>query len=75
MLENMACPNHEGAFDCTPFCELCGGEQGLKISFPTPFQYQCWKCDKWHDDTAESAQDLTDFIALAGVAIRFVEVK
>ena len=21
------CPNHEGAFDCTPFCEVCGGEQ------------------------------------------------
>jgi hypothetical protein len=21
------CPRHEGAFDCTPFCDLCGGEQ------------------------------------------------
>jgi hypothetical protein len=21
------CPNHGGAFDCTPFCELCAGEQ------------------------------------------------
>lgn len=21
------CPNHEGAYDCTPFCELCQGEQ------------------------------------------------
>jgi hypothetical protein len=21
------CPKHEGAFDCTPFCEVCGGEQ------------------------------------------------
>lgn len=21
------CPNHDGAFDCTPFCELCNGEQ------------------------------------------------
>jgi hypothetical protein len=21
------CPNHEGAFDCTPFCPLCEGEQ------------------------------------------------
>jgi hypothetical protein len=23
----MECPNHEGAFDCTPFCPLCEGEQ------------------------------------------------
>jgi hypothetical protein len=21
------CPNHEGNFDCTPFCNLCEGEQ------------------------------------------------
>lgn len=23
------CPNHAGAFDCTPFCELCEGEQEI----------------------------------------------
>jgi hypothetical protein len=21
------CPNHEGAYDCTPFCDVCEGEQ------------------------------------------------
>ena len=21
------CPNHGGAFDCTPFCSLCEGNQ------------------------------------------------
>ena len=21
------CPNHNGSYDCTPFCELCKGEQ------------------------------------------------
>lgn len=21
------CPNHQGSFDCTPFCPLCEGEQ------------------------------------------------
>ena len=21
------CPEHEGAFDCTPFCRICQGEQ------------------------------------------------
>jgi len=23
------CPNHAGAFDCTPFCPLCQGEQEI----------------------------------------------
>ncbi len=23
------CPNHGGSFDCTPFCELCEGNQEL----------------------------------------------
>ena len=21
------CPNHEGSFNCTPFCDVCEGEQ------------------------------------------------
>jgi hypothetical protein len=21
------CPRHEGAYDCTPFCDVCEGEQ------------------------------------------------
>lgn len=25
------CPKHEGAFDCTPFCEVCGGEQEVAV--------------------------------------------
>lgn len=24
------CPMHEGGFDCTPFCELCAGEQEIR---------------------------------------------
>lgn len=23
------CPNHGGAFDCTPFCDLCEGNQEI----------------------------------------------
>lgn len=26
------CPNHGGAFDCTPFCEKCEGAQEVKVS-------------------------------------------
>lgn len=25
--KTVECPNHDGNFDCTPFCALCGGEQ------------------------------------------------
>lgn len=25
--KRVECPNHNGAFDCTPFCPLCHGEQ------------------------------------------------
>ena len=24
------CPRHEGAYDCTPFCDVCEGEQEYK---------------------------------------------
>ena len=26
------CPKHEGAYDCTPFCPLCEGEQEIEVS-------------------------------------------
>lgn len=25
--QSLECPNHEGSFDCSPFCELCEGKQ------------------------------------------------
>ena len=28
---NIECPNHNGAFDCTPFCRLCEGEQETSL--------------------------------------------
>lgn len=27
MPDVIICPNHEGNFDCTPFCPLCEGDQ------------------------------------------------
>ena len=33
MLDNViTCPNHGGAFDCTPFCEKCEGAQEVEVS-------------------------------------------
>lgn len=26
--EWLDCPNHEGGYDCTPFCRICEGNQG-----------------------------------------------
>jgi hypothetical protein len=26
-MQLIECPNHEGAFDCTSFCDVCGGDQ------------------------------------------------
>jgi hypothetical protein len=28
----IVCPNHGGAFDCTPFCEKCEGAQEIEVS-------------------------------------------
>lgn len=27
-MEMIDCPAHQGAYDCTPFCRICEGEQG-----------------------------------------------
>jgi hypothetical protein len=27
----LVCPNHEGSFDCTPFCEVCEGKQEYEV--------------------------------------------
>lgn len=43
------CPNHQGHFDCTPFCSLCEGNQGfikpdaLPCNFcQTPIEFWLW---------------------------------
>jgi hypothetical protein len=28
----IVCPNHAGSFDCTPFCELCEGNQEFNLA-------------------------------------------
>ena len=29
VMTTIECPNHEGSFDCTPFCRVCEGEQEI----------------------------------------------
>lgn len=29
------CPNHNGGFDCSPFCKLCEGEQEIILQDPS----------------------------------------
>lgn len=31
-MTNKVCPNHEGNYDCTPFCPLCEGEQEYTLT-------------------------------------------
>lgn len=33
------CPNHEGGFDCTPFCNVCEGEQEYEYTETRPCIY------------------------------------
>jgi len=33
------CPNHEGGFDCTPFCNICEGEQEYLYTETRPCIY------------------------------------
>jgi hypothetical protein len=33
------CPNHDGAFDCTPFCSICEGEQEYESTGTLPCEH------------------------------------
>ena len=33
------CPNHNGSFDCTPFCRLCEGEQETNLETLLTYAY------------------------------------
>lgn len=35
------CPKHGGAFDCSPFCRICEGNQEFDAAVPLP----CTECD------------------------------
>lgn len=49
------CPNHGGAFDCTPFCRICGGAQEYKSTGFLPCN-RFGDCgtnvpeDTWHEE-------------------------
>jgi hypothetical protein len=38
-MDTTQCPNHEGNFDCTPFCSVCEGEQEYNPA-DTPLTYR-----------------------------------
>jgi hypothetical protein len=31
-MTKLDCPNHEGAYDCTPFCRICEGDQEYTLT-------------------------------------------
>jgi hypothetical protein len=49
------CPQHNGSFDCTPFCRICEGEQEYESKGYLPCN-RCGDCgeyveeDIWHEE-------------------------
>lgn len=39
MKELRDCPRHEGSYDCTPFCDVCEGEQEYEYTKTRPCTY------------------------------------
>lgn len=73
------CPNHEGSFDCTPFCELCSGEQ--EIRKPKDYtlnayadNFGVWHCEIFFTtplgNTGEAERVLLNALAAAKRKIR-----
>jgi hypothetical protein len=46
------CPNHEGAFDCTPFCRICEGDQEYESTGTLPCHYCYEEIDEdvWEEE-------------------------
>jgi hypothetical protein len=40
-MTKLVCPRHEGAYDCTPFCDVCEGNQEYTYTETRP----CRFCD------------------------------
>ena len=47
------CPNHEGAFDCNPFCRICGGNQEYKSNGYLPCKRFAYCGDMVDEDIYE----------------------
>lgn len=50
----VVCPRHEGSFDCTPFCDLCEGEQEYNPE-------QCSECTNKAETTNDNSRPLCEF--------------
>jgi hypothetical protein len=58
-MEMVVCPNHEGNFDCTPFCSICMGEQEYEYTETRPCQY-CYRVEMEHDTWFEELGKCVD---------------
>ena len=44
-MSKVLCPKHEGAYDCTPFCPICEGNQEYETTQPYTYDSVGWLCD------------------------------
>ncbi len=60
------CPKHEGAYDCTPFCEVCEGEQEWTPNKVMSYRYKSEYAeivfnvaglDTWSEEEFDSASE------------------
>lgn len=61
------CPRHGGAYDCTPFCELCNGDQEIREEPETMIT----KADLTIDKTSEGAWRISALVGLHLVTRRY----
>jgi hypothetical protein len=50
----LVCPRHEGAYDCTPFCDVCEGNQEYVYTDTRPCQFcnTAVDHDTWFEELA-----------------------
>jgi hypothetical protein len=37
------------------------------------YEFECWKCDEWHNGTAETETELKEITELLGVTVRLIK--
>lgn len=67
MVVSVECPNHEGAFDCTPFCVICEGNQECVPESRLETVFNLWDADEYGDGSSGGGFKLTAYNRVDGL--------